>query len=307
MPTALSLFVAVGHQGQRIVSADGAEWSNLQVGQEGEVYRAAAAGNGRLVAVGSFGGENLLASSTDGVTWAVAKRSGEYKRYVRALGFGTVDGKGLFVAPGGDPVTVGVSNPFVITSPDGGEWGPYTPIKGRNIIRRIAFGAGRFVGVGDRGRRAASVDGVHWDDAPDVKAIDTLVDIAYGPIIGGREKGLFVGVGLNSLRMVSEDGLHWSERQVGEEGEHLNSIVWAGDCFVGIGPQVSYASSDGVKWTRLESKDGPLTATWGKVAGKGVFVGTQWRGRLLRSEDGATWTQVYKSENHFEAVAFCDG
>ena len=34
----MSLFVAVGHNGQRVVSANGADWKNLQLGREGEVY-----------------------------------------------------------------------------------------------------------------------------------------------------------------------------------------------------------------------------------------------------------------------------
>ena len=57
----MSLFFAVGHQGQRVVSEDGTEWKNLQLGKEGETYRAAAAGNGVHVAVGNFGGANIIA------------------------------------------------------------------------------------------------------------------------------------------------------------------------------------------------------------------------------------------------------
>ena len=35
-------FVAVGHNGLRLVSADGTAWPDRQVGKEGEMYRAAA-------------------------------------------------------------------------------------------------------------------------------------------------------------------------------------------------------------------------------------------------------------------------
>ena len=35
-----SLFLADGQQGQRIVSANGSDWTDLQVGKEGEVYPA---------------------------------------------------------------------------------------------------------------------------------------------------------------------------------------------------------------------------------------------------------------------------
>jgi hypothetical protein len=284
-----SLFVAVGHQGQRIISVDGSEWKDRQLGKEGEVYRAVCCGNGRCVAVGSYGGSNIFASTVDGAVWKTSQKDAHYSQYIRGLGFGN----GFFLGLGGDPGSVGDSKPFVVTSPDGVAWTDSTQISGKNILRRVAFGAGRFVGVGDRGRRATSTDGRTWQDAPDVKAIDTLVDIAYG-------KGLFVGVGLNGLRMTSEDGLKWSNRQIGEEGEHLNSIVLAGEQLVAVGMGATFVSSDGIHWKRSPNKDAPLTV----AHGGGTFVGLNWRGRILRSTDAIEWQQVYKSEYHFEAVAF---
>lgn len=62
-------FVAVGHHGLRLASEDGAAWKEIQVGKEGETYRAVAHGNGRFVAVGSYGGNNIFAASPDGFTW----------------------------------------------------------------------------------------------------------------------------------------------------------------------------------------------------------------------------------------------
>jgi hypothetical protein len=147
--------------------------------------------------------------------------------------------------------------------------------------------------VGDRGRRAMSKDGKEWNDTPGAKAIDTLVDVAFG-------KGIFVGVGLHSLRLSSDDGLKWGNRQVGEEGEHLNSIVWAGDRFVAVGMGATYTSADGATWKRNPNKDAPLNMTYGN----GVFVGLNWRGRILRSSDGIEWTQVHKCDFHLEAVAY---
>ncbi len=73
----MSLFVAVGHQGQRVVSEDGAEWKNLQLGKEGETYRAAAAGNGGHVACRNSGGANILATTKDGLKWDVSNREGQ--------------------------------------------------------------------------------------------------------------------------------------------------------------------------------------------------------------------------------------
>ena len=285
----MSLFVAVGHNGQRVVSDNGADWKNLQVGKEGEVYRDAAFGAGVLVAVGNFGGSNLFAATRDGAAWKAFSKDGQYKFFLRAVAFGD----GAFLGIGGDPGAVGSSAPFVVRSTDGDTWTDYIPIAGKNIIRRIAWGNGMFVGVGDRGRRAMSKDGKDWKDVPQPKAVDTLVDVAFGA-------GKFVGVGLHGLRSVTVDGLTWPHRFPGEEGEHINSVVWTGDRFVAVGQGGTYFSPDGLEWTRKENKDAPLNAAYGA----GVFVGTHWKGRILMSKDAIEWRQVYKAEHHLEAVAF---
>ena len=284
-----SLFVAVGHRGLRMVSVDGKEWTNLQTGKEGETYRAVSFGNGRFTAVGSFGGANIIASTTDGVAWQTSSRDARYVSYLRGLGFG----KGMFLGLGGDPGAVGASNPFIMTSEDGQKWSELIPISGKNMLRRVCFGNDRFVAVGDRGRRAASKDGKEWIDAPNVKAIDTLIDVTFG-------SGVFVGVGLHGLRMSSEDGVKWSERLVGEEGEHINSVLWTGERFVAVGQGATYDSPDGLKWNRIPNTNSPLIA----VYGQGQFIGSNWRGRILQSTDAVSWKDVFQAEYHVEALAF---
>lgn len=283
------LFVAVGHDGLRMTSLDGAIWSNVAMGKEGEVYRGVAFGGGRFAAVGSYGGSNIFAGSSNGAAWETRTLDAKYSKYLRGIGYGS----GGFLAVGGDPGTVGYSSPLLVRSGDGVNWTDYVPFPGKNILRRVAFGEGRFVGVGDRGRRAASTDGTTWVDAPEVRAIDTLVDVAFGG-------GVFVGVGLHGLRMSTRDGLAWTPRQVGEEGEHLNSVVWAGDRFVAVGMGATYESADGQAWTRRPNRDAPLTVAFGG----GVFVGARWKGRLFRSTDAVGWEPVHKSDQHVEAIAF---
>ncbi len=289
IPRGAGRFVAVGHHGLRLVSDNGTEWKHQALGREGETYRAVCFGNGRFVVVGSYGSGNLLASSRDGVKWEPGFKDGRYWQYVRGLGFGG----GTFLAIGGDPGAVGSSRPFTSESKDGVKWSEFREVPGKHILRRLAHGNGAFVGVGDRGRRATSVDGKTWRDAVDAKAIDTLVDVAFG-------NGAFAGVGLHGLRMTSKDGLTWAHRQVGEEGEHLNSIIWAGGRFVAVGMGATYFSRDGVRWERKRNKDAPLTVAYGN----GLFVGANWKGRILLSADAVNWRQVYKSEHHVEAIAY---
>ncbi len=284
-----ALFVAVGQNGQRLVSENGTEWKQLQVGKEGETYRAVSAGLGRFVAVGSYGGDNILAVTEDGAKWQTGKREAKYVKYLRGLGFGN----GVFLGIGGDPGSVGLSKPFVSTSTDGLNWSEFTEIGGKHIVRRIAWGNGRWVGVGDRGRRSTSSDGKAWQDAPDTRALDTLVDVAFG-------NGVFVGVGLHGLRMMTEDGLKWSTPARGEEGEHLNSVVWAGGRFVAVGAGATWFSPDGTNWKREPNRNAPVIV----ASGNQIFVGANWKGRLLRSTDGVQWEQVHQAEHHVEAVCF---
>ena len=125
------------------------------------------------------------------------------------------------------------------------------------------------------------------------KPIDTLADVAFGA-------GKFVGVGLNGLRMSSEDGLTWSAPQRGEEGEHLNTVIWTGDKFAAIGFGATFFSSDGAQWTRQPNQNAPLTAAFGG----GTYVGTQWKGRILISKDAVSWKEIYKAGQHVEALCF---
>ena len=287
MPT--HRFIATGHNGLRLTSSDGKMWSEPTRGKEGETYRCAVAGNGCAVAIGSYGGSNIFAMTSDGTSWKTSIKDAQYSRYIRGLGFGN----GHFLALGGDPGSVGAARPFVLISSDGEKWDGPHEIPGKFMVRRVAYGNKLFVAVGDRGRRAASSDGRTWTDAPEAKAIDTLVDVAFG-------SGVFVGVGLHGLRMLTADGIKWIERQTGEEGEHLNSIVWAKDKFVAVGAGATFSSADGIKWERLANSNAPVSVAYGA----GVFVGTRFKGRLLRSTDGTKWEEVHKAEQHIEAITF---
>lgn len=308
--TMQSRFVAVGHHGLRLSSSDGLQWAHVQIGKEGEIYRAVAFGNGRFVAVGSYGGSNIFASTADGEMWATSTQDARYVNYLRGVGFG----KDEFLGLGGDPGAVGDSRPFVMTTADGKSWSEVTPVvvtqsllpnsaapspdakplpSSKNMLRRFAYGSELFVAVGDRGRRSVSKNAKDWTDVPNVKAADTLIDVAFG-------NGVFVGVGLHGLRTSTRDGVTWTDKLLGEEGEHINTVVWTGNRFVAVGQGATYISSDGLKWERVPNTNAPLIT----VFGQGVFLGSNWRGRILRSADAINWEDVFQTEHHVEAIAF---
>ena len=290
-------FLAVGHDGLRMTSDNGTDWSEPELGKEGEVYRFARYGNGRFVTAGRYGGINIYASSPDGIEWQTGTRDARYARYITGLAFGN----GQFLAFGGDAVSVGRAQPFALTSKDGVEWGESADTEGAYVLRRAAWGNDRWVGVGDRGRRAVSTDGLKWEEAPGSepkkrKVGETCIDIAFG-------NGVFVGVGLHGLRMKTEDGLAWSEPQRGEEGEHLNSVLWTGEQFVAMGAGATYFSKDGTDWARHPNTDAPLTAAFGN----GIYVGAKWKGRLMHSTDAVEWKQTRRAEQHVEGLCFGGG
>jgi len=302
MATPFPTFVAVGHDGIRLLSADGVTWNIAASGKEGEVYRAVAFANGRCVAVGTFGGKNVMTSTADGKTWAAGSHDGKYRYRLLGVATGQPGGAETFVGIGGDPGSVGSSSPFVLLSTDGVKWSDQITIPGRHIIRRLAWGNGKFVGVGDRGRRATSVDAKDWKDSPGARAAHTLIDVCFG---GPAGKMLFVGVGMHGLRMTSEDGMTWSAPLPGEEGEHLNSVLWTGTQFVAVGAGATYLSPDGKAWTRKPNTNAPQVAAYGvPEGGKGLFVGTAWRGRILTSADAVEWKDVHRAASPIEAVGF---
>ncbi len=282
------VFLAAGDQGARAFTADGVTWKNLVKEEQPGIFRTSCFGNGRCVVCGGRGGQNLFAMTKNGVSWETSTHDAEYSKYVRVVFFYN----GEFYALGGRNAG-GDTKPFVMTSEDGLKWGGSKQIGGRELLRRVAFGEDRIVAVGDYGRKSVSTNGREWDNAEDVKAVDTLIDVAYG-------KGMFVGGGLHGLRMASEDGRNWAYREHGEEGEHINTMIFDGRKFVGIGLGATYFSEDGKAWERQPNTNPPLVATFGH----GFFGGAMWRGVFLGSADGVTWKPLSHADGqHIETIA----
>lgn len=288
------VFVAVGHSMLRVTSVDGENWSKPQLGKPGEILRAVCHANGRFVALGYSGGSNYFGTSADGVNWKTQGVGNQYSWYIRDVVFGN----GKFHGFGGEP-------PFLQTTEDGSTWTDRTVFKDgfplhpndrvyfSRVFSRVKYGNDRFMALGQLGWRGISKNGLEWKTAEDIKTADAFIDVACG-------NGIFVGAGLHGLRMTNTDGLKWTDRVVGEEGEHINTILWAGDRFVGIGAGATYISADGRRWERRPNRNAPLRAAYGD----GVFVGCHWKGRLLHSKDAVNWMQVMKCDDHIEAVTY---
>ena len=286
------MFIAVGEDGLRAFSRDGREWINRQTGKDGEIFSATCFGKGRCVVAGRYGGMNHFSTTTDAITWQPSEHDAKYANYVRNVIFF----RDNFLLIAGNS---GEEKPFTMSSTDGSHWSAPVVIDnekqphGNALLRRFAIGNDLLVGVGDFGRKSVTHDGVRWTNAKDFKPLDTLIDVTFG-------NGVFVGGGMHGLRMRSTDGLVWTDRVVGEEGEHINAIVFDGKQFVGIGQGATYVSPDGKAWERKPNTNAPTTATFGGS----VYLGSLWQGRIMRSTDGITWEQVIQLPQHVYAIVY---
>lgn len=288
-----NFFVATGENGLRAFSRDGVTWTHQQTDREGVLLSQVAFANGRCVAGGRYGGECPAYSTGDGVKWNRVKLDG--RPYVSRLNL-LFKEKDHFVAV----MNEDGKSPGIRTSADGETWSQRNAIlddpkvmRHDAHLRRIATGKDRLVAVGDYGARLMCKAGAtKWEAVPKAKATDTLIDIAFG-------NGVFVGGGLHALRMRSEDGLIWTDRTVGEEGEHINAIIFDGKQFVGIGQGATYTSPDGKNWQRTPNKNAPTAATYGEK----IYIGVLWPGRIMRSIDGIQWKEVHKFPHHILGLA----
>ncbi|EPD82190.1 cadherin-like beta sandwich domain-containing protein [Paenibacillus sp. HGH0039] len=142
-----TVWVIAGYSGVILSSPDGIAWTPRTSGTAANFY-SVTYGGGLFAAVGSAG---TIRTSPDGITWTT--RSGSPEDLM-----GVNYGAGQFVAGG--------SNQRVLTSSDGITWTPRTvSVAGMNLYG-IAYGANKFVAVGDTGGGpgaiASSPDGITW-------------------------------------------------------------------------------------------------------------------------------------------------
>ncbi len=285
------VFAAAGMNGLRMFSKDGRSWTHQEKNDEGRaVFETLCFSKGRLLTVYTNYKGSFFFSTSDGVNWEDVKVDEDGKNKFK-FPFAFDD---KFYASGAGWIN-SKHDPSIISSEDGIKWGKPKNIGGQRGLIVFCEGDGRVAAGGTFGRKAVSEDGFKWEDAEDVDTRETFLSLAYG-------KGMWVGGGLHGLTLRSEDGVRWTDRHVGEEGEHINSMVFDGNYFVGITQTAVYGSSDGRNWKRYEipGGNGPITATYGN----GVFVGVRWKGQMLLSKNGIEWEDTEDFDLHLECVGY---
>jgi hypothetical protein len=295
-PLSGPVFLATGENGLRVFSPDGKVWTHLATDREGVLLKYACCLDGRFLAAGQYGGDCLAFVTSDGVKWESLKLEGQpYATRLEAVFAAEKRFHAVLHEDGSQYETV--------TSVDGKTWTPRKSIldnwkllRHDAHLRRFAQGNDRLVLVGDYGARLSrKIDTDKFEAVPKSPAKDTLIDLAFG-------NGVFVGGGLHGMRMRSKDGLVWTDRTLGEEGEHINSMIFDGKQFVGVGQGATYRSPDGLKWERLPNINAPTACAFGK----GVYVGSLWPGKLLRSTDAIRWEPVREFPHHILALTHGD-
>jgi len=289
-----SCFLASGEDGLRSFSTDGVLWSEPVTDREGVLLSHVAFAGGRCVAAGRYGGEQRAYSTSDGVDWEMSKFP--VRPYVTRVDVLFAENDQFTAILNDDG-----ASPATITSADGKTWSDRQDIledwkvmRHDAHLRRLTRGNDLLVAVGDYGARLVRRgDAKHWQAVSDAKAVDTLIDVAFG-------NGIFVGGGLHGLRMCSEDGLTWTDRVVGEEGEHINAMIFDGKQFVGIGQGATYFSPDGRTWERVPNQNAPTTT----IRGGDLYVGVLWPGRILTSKDAITWLETHAFTHHVLGLSY---
>ncbi|HMI91929.1 MAG TPA: hypothetical protein VK509_11225 [Polyangiales bacterium] len=279
------VFLAMGYGTRRIVSCDfGLSWVNDEAdvangGDDGYLVRGLAAGQNVFVAAVGGGGTQKLFSSDDGVTFTRFDRGGN--------GFSDVSfGLGRFVAGGGHASVISFDG-YAFEQPgamgDGG------------ILRHLAFGdydGGRFVAVGDNGRRMNSRDGVSW--GAQLEEGPGLQGVAYG-------NGAFVAIsGGAETRYSLDGGAGWQAGNI-DGAQGVRGILFDGARFIVTSGGDAFTSEDGRAWTRRAATSGP--GRFDVSDDRLHYAGAQ-GGDLFHSSDGLQWTRVKQGGQALERVKF---
>lgn len=169
-------------------------------------------------------------------------------------------------------------------------------------LRAVAFGANRWVAVGNGGSIITTPDpaSVPWS----VQRLDSqpsMLDLIFA-------EGLFVAVGASGAILTSSDGSTW-QRQESGVSRPLHQIVYTASQFIAVGEGSILTSPDARTWTPHNTPPGGLPTEsparlTGIAYGNGSYVAAA--GGLWQSTDLNTWRSVSYSA-FIWGITFHDG
>lgn len=316
------VYLAVDDGGNFFTSGDASNWSAHAFPYPG-FYQRIVYGGGTFVTVAYTTTSPLILTSTDAVTWTIARYSPNVSANCTALyGAGRFfllqGGAGMWSQDGvawtnfeidannleGAFWTGSLFMGFdyygsLMTSADGIAWENRSTgrLKG-DPWRIIASDSPReFVIVGNGGLAATSPDGHSWTFA-DIRTDMFLFDVASG---GER----LVAVGSSGAVFISEDGTSWREASLNIQ-KTLRAVSYGAGTFVAAGDTgIMFTSPDGEAWTQRDT--GSRQTVNGIAFGNGRFVAVGENGALLHSTDGLTWSNTGAPNPGSTYTAICFG
>jgi hypothetical protein len=219
-------------------------------------------------------------------------------------------------------IGVGYGGLRIVSRDQGRTWGSRAAfaadgVDDENLLRAVVYGKGLWIATG--WKLVTSTDGVHWTDhglvtkLPDPHPSCNIIEgLAF------KDPTFYAACSATLLR--SDDGLKWTPvGPIGDTGDHLFLTYRAGQ-FVAYGDtKTSFRSVDGATWSILP---GIQQATYcgGQFLSEadcgdaswfdGVYLRTEWKGKILRSTDGVKFDQVYVDDMQntlYQGRAFAEG
>lgn len=266
------VYLALGALGEAFTSTDGLLWIPTSTAWNSSRFSSVTFGDDRFLLFGSHLFDGGL-SSLDGIRWQPIQITGD--RYNAAA-----YGNGRWVAVAGSSGNSFGGNKYIAQSADGQSWtASMDPIQ--TDPAAIAYGAGRFVAVGENrsagnGGVAYSADGATWTES--FPCAEPLRGIAFGP-------AGFIAVGRNGTLLQSPDGVSWQARASGTT-RTLWSVACHGGTYVAVGGDFVFGA------VRVREWDSPLESN----------------AVVCRSTDGVNWTaQVLPFEEALFSITNSEG
>ncbi|HWA26748.1 MAG TPA: hypothetical protein VG734_13910, partial [Lacunisphaera sp.] len=172
--------------------------------------------------------------------------------------------------------TLAVAAPLVTAA---ASWQWVSPTPTGNHLTSFAYGAGKFVGVGNGGEIVTSPDGVTWTIR------ESGTEVLYRVIHDGTR---FVAIGSSAI-IASADGITWSTLSTPAGGRELvagNNRLVATAYNSGTDSWRFLSSADGITWTSTPTPN-PIARLHFT---NGIFVAFDTASHALSSTDGITWT-----------------
>ncbi len=229
---------------------------------------------GKFVAIGDSSA-NL--TSPDGITWT---------RGTAPSGFnlrGVAYSGSRYAAVGFLASNPATDKGVALRSDDGVTWTTATIPSGSGQLLGLAFGAGRFVAVGELGRIYSSTDAITWSAAP-TPVTSTLRTVIF-------TEGLFVVVGDAGRVFTSLDGLGWANRTIASTANFAGVARHNGAWYMNGGATV-YTSADTVTWSRVATSNMINLGSYKAYSVGGVLLGGFNEGTVQFSENAQSWASV---------------